>query len=142
MTSFKKFGLAKIVAVFVFVALVSNGLYAGIANAASLTSISDIMSNETLSAASSHVIKFTTPTGITAAQTIVATFPAGFNFTGKSFTGLTMSFGPTTGLETAVTLAAAPSGATWGAVLSGSNFVVTTFTSATGAIPAGNTVVF
>jgi hypothetical protein len=117
-----------------------------IAHAAALTALSDTMSEQTINTASSHVIKFTTPTGVTAnGQTIVVTFPSGFNFTGKAISGLTLTYGASTGLEQSTTIAAAPgAGTQWGAVFSGTNNVVLTLTSPTATGPyiaAGNKVI-
>src|ERR1035437_5110040 len=123
MISLKNSPLAKFVAVFVFAALVGSGLGATVANAASLTAISDTMSNETISATSSHLLKFTTPTGISANQTFVITFPTASVFTSKTIASLTMKYGVTTGLENALTLAASPTTSSWGAVFSGASLV-------------------
>ncbi len=116
-----------------------------IAEAASLTALSDTMSNQTISTASSHTIYFTTPTGVTSSgQTIVVTFPTGFNFTSKAITGLTLTYGASTGLETAAIIAASPGiSSTWGAVFSGTNNVILTLTAPTGGvyIAAGNKVI-
>ncbi len=111
--------------------------------AAALTNISDTMSNQTAAALSSHVIKFTTPTGIAASQTFVVTFPSGFNFTSKTIGTLTMSYGATTGAENALTLAASATTVNWGAVFSGTNNVVLTLTapSSSNTVPAGNVVI-
>ena len=55
------------------------------ATAASLTAVSDTLSSSKISTASSHTIKFTTPTGTSAAgATIIITFPSDFNFTSKT----------------------------------------------------------
>jgi hypothetical protein len=48
--------------------------YIHIAQAASLTTISDTLSDDTVSAYASHTIVFTTPTGITSGKTIILTF--------------------------------------------------------------------
>jgi hypothetical protein len=137
--------LTQIIAVFVFIALVSSGLGFGakVANAASLTSISDTMSNETLSAVSSHVIKFTTPTGIAANKTFTIEFPTGFDFTSKATTTVTMSYGATTGTENALTLAGTATSANWGITFSGTKNATTTLTapSSSNTIPAGNIVI-
>lgn len=116
-----------------------------VVNAASLSALSDTMSNQTISALSSHVIKFTTPTGVTAtAQTIVVTFPSGFVFTSKTIASLSLTYGASTGLETSATLAASPGASTtWGAVFSGTSNVILTLTSPTAGtyIAAGNKVI-
>lgn len=124
--------------------LVSPGMVL-IATAASLSALSDTMSNQTISANSSHTIKFTTPTGVTAsAQTIVVTFPSGFNFTSKAISSLTLTYGASTGLETSTTIAASAGASTqWGAVFSGTNNVILTLTAPTAGtyIAAGNKVI-
>ncbi len=106
-----------------------------VANAASLVALSDTMSNQTQNALSSHIIKFTTPTGVTGTgQTIVVTFPSGFDFTSKSISTLSLSYGAT-GTEISATIAAAPSSSTvWGAVFSGSNNTILTLTAPTSGI--------
>ncbi len=110
-----------------------------IANAASLSAMSDLMSNQTISANSSHTIKFTVVTPINAAaQTIVITFPTGFDFTSKTIGTVSFTHGASTGLESTEPLAASPSTTAWGAVFSGSNNVILTLTSptdGTGAAP-------
>lgn len=140
MNIFKRvFALSLVVAVIV----TATNIGAQISYAAALTNISDTMSNQTAAAVSSHVLKFTTPTGISTSQTFVVTFPAGFNFTSKTIATLSMSYGASTGAENALTLAASPTTTNWGAVLSGSNNVVLTLTapSSSNTIPAGNVVV-
>ncbi len=106
-----------------------------IAHAASLSAMSDTMSNQTISANSSHLIKFTTPTAVSAAaQTIIVTFPTGFNFTSKTISTVTMSHGASTGAENTETLAASATGSAWGAAFSGSNNVILTLTAPTDGV--------
>jgi hypothetical protein len=117
--------------------------FALIASAASLSALSDTMSNQTISANSSHSIKFTTPTGVTASgQTIVVTFPSGFNFTSKAIGSLSLTYGAT-GTQTTATIAASAGSGTWGAVFSGTNNVILTLTAPTSGtyIAAGNQVI-
>jgi hypothetical protein len=78
------------------------------ASAATLSAISDTMSNQTISVASSNKFKLTTPTGIAASQTFIITFPSGFNLTSSVATDVTASYGATTGAENALTVAASP----------------------------------
>jgi hypothetical protein len=122
-------------------AIFLNLLYMPV-QAASLTTISDTLSTVKASTAANHTIKFTTPTGVAAGQTITVTFPAGFTTTGVVFGDMDLSWGATTGLETndtaANALAGTPAGATWGAAFATQ---VLTITSGTSAIPAGNVVV-
>jgi hypothetical protein len=106
-----------------------------IATAASLSAMSDTMSSQTISASSSHAIKYTATTAIgTTGQTIVITFPSGFNFTSKTISTITFSHGASTGLESSETLAASPSATAWGAVLSGTNNVILTLTAPTDGV--------
>lgn len=101
------------------------------ADAASLTVLSDTMSTLKISTASSHVVKFKTPSGATAStDTIVITFPSDFNFTGKTIGTLTMTHGAS-GTEATETLAASATGSAWGAVFSGTQNRVLTLTPPT-----------
>lgn len=106
-----------------------------VASAASASALSDTMSNQTISATSSHIIKFTTPTGAGAAgNTIVITFPSGFNLTSKTISTVTFTHGTSTGAENTETLAATPSASAWGAVFSGTNNVILTLTAPTDGV--------
>ncbi|MEO5646660.1 MAG: hypothetical protein ABIO57_00300 [Candidatus Paceibacterota bacterium] len=106
-----------------------------IATAASLSAMSDTMSSQTISANSSHVIRFTTPTGAgTTAQTIVITFPSGFNFTSKTIGTVSFTHGASTGAESTETLAASPSATAWGAAFSGTSNVILTLTTPTDGV--------
>jgi hypothetical protein len=93
------------------------------ADAASLTSFSDTLSDSDLGFGSNHTIRFTTPSGIIAGQTIVLTFPAGFTLPGAGFDFNDVDVNAS---GTEITLAAAPSGATWGVGISGSVITITT----------------
>jgi hypothetical protein len=105
------------------------------AQAANLTSISDTLTDSNVSSVSNHTIQFTVPTsspGVIAGGTIVVAFPAGFNISTIVFGDVDFQVN---GSNTA--LAAAPAGATWGAVVSGQNL---TLTSGTGVVTAGQIV--
>lgn len=105
------------------------------AQAANLAVISNTLSDSDISALSNHTIQFTVPTsspGVIAGGTIVVTFPAGFAMGSVAFGDVDFAIN---GAEQ--TLAAAASGATWGAVVSGQNL---TLTSATGVVTAGQIV--
>lgn len=123
----------------------SSGL--SVAEAASLTALSDTMSSLKVSTASSHVIKFTTPTGATdSTDTIIITFPSDFNFSSKAISSVTFTHGATTGAENTETLAASPSATAWGAVFSGTQNRVLTLTAPTdgtgaAALSAGHKVI-
>ena len=105
------------------------------ARAASLTGLSDTMTSQTISATSSHTMRFTTPSGAaTATSTIVITFPASYDFTGKATTSVTFTHGPTTGLENTETFAGTPSATAWGIAFSGTANRILTLTPPTDGV--------
>ena len=105
-------------------------LPASVAQAASITSASDTMSSQTISATSSHAIRFTTPTGAgDNTDTIIITFPSDYNFTSKTIATVSFTHGASTGLESTETLAASPSASAWGAVFSGTQNRILTLTA-------------
>lgn len=107
------------------------------AKAATLTSVKDTLSRSKANTLSNHTIQFTTPTGVGAGETIVVTFPndfapeASIDYTDVDITD--------DGVD--LTLAAAPSGATWGAAFGGTGSRVLTFTSGTGTIAAASVII-
>jgi hypothetical protein len=110
-----------------------------VAQAASLTSLSDTMSSLKVSTASSHVLKFTTPTGASDnTDTIIVTFPSDFDFTSKTIGTVTFTHGATTGLESTETLAASATASAWGAVFSGTQNRVLTLTAPTDGVGAAS----
>lgn len=107
------------------------------AHAAAITTISDTMSNQTVSATSTHTIKFTTPSGASLnTSTIILTFPTDYNFTSKTIGTVSFTHGASTGLENTETLAASPSATAWGAVFSGTQNRILTLTAPTDGIGA------
>jgi hypothetical protein len=112
------------------------------AQAASVTRLSDTMSRLKASTLSDHEIKFNSPTGIAAGQTVVVTFSAGFTgvntvaYTDVDFatSNNACQSAPTFSEQT---LAASASGATWGAA---SLSQAVTITSGTGTATAGNCI--
>jgi hypothetical protein len=137
----------KLINIVVIVALFFATSINNFAYAAALTALSDTMSSNKISTASSHVIKFTTPTGATDnTDTITITFPSDFDFTSKTIGTLTLTHGATTGLENTETLAASASATEWGAAFSGTENRVLTLTAPTdgtgaAAMSAGNKVI-
>jgi len=106
------------------------------ANAASLTDVSDTLSDSDLGVGSNHTIVFTVPasaSGVGAGESFSITFPAGFDLQDLTFNDIDMA---TTSGE--VALAAAASGETWGVATTSAQ--VLTFTSATGIIATSTTV--
>lgn len=113
------------------------GPFIPVAQAASLTSLSDTMSSSKISTLSSHVMKFTTPTGASeSSDTIILTFPSDFNFTSKAIGTVTFTHGSSTGAENTETLAASPSATAWGAVFSGTQNRIFTLTAPTDGVGA------
>ena len=109
--------------------------FIGSAYAAPLTNVSNTQSRVRVSQNSSHTIRFTTPTGTNiAGQTIILTFPAGYNFSSKTIGTLTFTHGASTGLEATESLLAAATATAWGAVFSGTNNVTLTLTAPTDGI--------
>lgn len=128
--------LHRVVAMLVATAVLvcSIGFY-NKAQASNLTAISNTLSDSDVLAYSNHTILFSIPTtspGVIAGGNIVVTFPAGFNLSGVVFGDVDFAIN---GVEQ--TLAAAASGATWGAVVSGQNL---TLTSASGIVASSSAV--
>lgn len=98
--------------------------------AASLTSLSDTMSTVKKNTVADHDITFTTPTGIGAGETVTLTFQSDYSISASlDYTDIDV-------LDDGVnaTLAASPSGSTWGAVrTSGTVITLTNGSSAVGA---------
>lgn len=101
------------------------------ANAASLTWVSDTLSSSAPSVVSNHTVVAVTPTGVVAGETIKITFPSGFSYALLDFGDLDFQINGTD-----QTLAASPSGATWGVSTTSSTV---TLTSGTGTVAAGAT---
>lgn len=116
------------------VVLWSIGVYST-AQAANLTSISDTLSDSDVSVVSDHTIAFTVPAGspgVLGGEKITVTFPAGFNMGSVAFGDIDFSINTVD-----QTLAGTPSGATWGAAVSGQ---VLTLTSGTDVVAASDVI--
>jgi hypothetical protein len=129
--------LHRVVAMLVAVAVLtwSVGAYTN-AQAANLTQISNTLSDSDRGVLANHTIQFTIPTGspgVVAGGTITVTFPTGFAMGSVAFGDMDLNIA-----SSEQTLAAAPSGATWGATVSGQ---VVTFLSGSGTASAGDTVI-
>lgn len=108
------------------------------AQAASVTSFYDNLSRLSVSTLANHTIQFVTPTGITAGQNFTLTFDADFTMGTFSVNNVDMATATTCGGSfTDKTLAASPSGATWGVAQSGQ---IITFTSGTDTVTATHCV--
>ncbi len=126
--------------------VVAIGVQSSTVFALSLTSMSDNMSRLQASTAANHEIKFVTPPagGVAAGETITLVFSADFTgVTGVLFSDVDFATGSSNNCTSATfteqTLAAAPSGATWGVGTSGSTL---TLTSGTGTVTADRCVRF
>lgn len=116
------------IATFVAVALMlwALGLHS-YAQAANVTYLSDLLSDSAPAASSNHTIEFLAPSGVAAGQTMTATFPAGFNLSTVVFGDVDLEVNGTD-----KTLAATPSGTTWGAAVSGQTLTITSGTDTIG----------
>lgn len=104
-----------------------------IATAATLSVLSDTVSTLTTLVDASHVIKFTTPTGIAANRTVILTFNNSTSTTGVLFSDVTIT------APGAITVnAGAPLTTNWGFVNTSST--VLTFTTGTGTVAPGSIV--
>jgi hypothetical protein len=82
-------------------------------------------------------MRFTTPSGAaTSTASIIITFPASYDFTGKATTSVTFTHGASTGLETTETLAGVPSATAWGIAFSGTANRILTLTPPTDGVGA------
>lgn len=128
--------MKKIIGVLVMVGIVTinfSFISPETAMAASLTALSDTVGNLTTGAATSHVIKFTTPTGIASGETVILTFDNSTSTTGVLFSDVTV-------LDDATPItvnAGAPSGANWGFA---NATPVITFTTGSGTVGASSVI--
>jgi hypothetical protein len=110
-------------------------------HAAAMTSITDTLSRLKATTAANHTIKFVQTTGVGAGEKIKVTFPTGFTMGSVDYTDVDLAEGDSNNCSTAVftdkTLAAAATGATWGATVAGQ---VLTFVSDTDTITADKCV--
>ncbi len=118
--------VAGVAAIALFLWSVNFPTFFRLAEAASLTSASDTLSNSDLGVASNHTFQFTSPNGIMSGQTIVLTFPVGFTFPGSGFDF--NDFDVLSGTSQ-ITLGAAASGNTWGIGTTSSTITLTTSTT-------------
>jgi hypothetical protein len=123
--------LLKVLSLFIVVALFltfTNNLVL----AANLTAMKTLLSTESATTLANYTITFTTPTGVASGQTIILTFNNGTNIpSGLGFADIDLKIN-----SVDVSLAAAPSGATWGVVRSSETVI--TFTNGTTAVTAGS----
>ncbi len=126
-------GIATLVAIALVLWAVGAHMFTT-AEASNLTYVKDTLSDSDTGSVSDHTFQFLSPTGVSAGQTIVVTFPNAFNISTSSVDHTDVDLAEN-GVDELV--GAAPSGATWGAVVSGQTL---TFTSGTGTIAPNATV--
>lgn len=99
--------------------------------AATLTSMSDTMSEHQVSRGGNHTIRFRTPTGVDASSdTITLTFAPGFGLSTITSGDVSLTHGPVSGEETTETVAATAVAGVWGASVSGQVLTLTPPTNA------------
>ncbi len=123
------FSIFSLVFVSVFGAFSAQDLYA-----ASLTAMSTTLTRESAATLSNYTVRFTTPTGVASGQTIILTFDNSTSVAGS----LDHEDIDLTDDGVDVTLAAAPSGSTWGVVRTSATVI--TFTNGTTAVGAGSLI--
>lgn len=112
--------------------------FSSLVQAATVTSLSDNLSRLQTSTLANHTIRFVTPTGVAAGQTITLTFDSDFTMGSFSVNNVDLATATTCGGSFSdKTLATSPSGATWGVGQSGQ---VITITSGTDTITATHCV--
>lgn len=124
----------KALGVILVAALVAFAYYPSLqpVNAAALTALSDTISTLKKNTVANHDILFTTPTGLTSGQTVILTFQSDYSIPASlDYTDIDVLDDGAN-----VTLAASPSGATWGAVRTSSTVI--TLTNGTTAVGAGS----
>jgi hypothetical protein len=110
--------------------------------AATLSSVSDTMSEQKIGLASNHTLRSTTPTGVDASSDTVTVSFSGFSLASIGVGDIDLTHGPTTGAENTDTLAASPAAGVWGVSISGTTVTFTAPTdAAVGTIVAGHKVI-
>ncbi len=115
-------------------ALLALGIFstASVSRAAELTNAKDTLSSQVAGTAANHIIRFTTPSGVGAGETITLTFASAFTMGSVDVTDIDVQDDGSN-----IDLAAAASGSTWGVAVAGQ---VATITSGTGTIAAGSVI--
>ncbi len=111
-------------------------------HADTVTSASYSLTRHQISTAANHEFQFTTPTGVDASSdTIIVTYPSGFDLSAIAVSDIDLSHGATTGLETSETLAASAGAGVWGVATSTSAVTFTAPTDAGGSEITGGHIV-
>ncbi|MBP6926442.1 MAG: hypothetical protein KBB70_01965 [Candidatus Pacebacteria bacterium] len=130
----KRMTASVIVPLLIFSLIFQYSLVVRTAMAASLTALSDSQSTIKAATVSNHDITFTTPTGVASGQTIILTWD------NSTSVNASLDYTDIDVLDDGVnvTLAASPSGATWGAVRTSSTVI--TLTNGTTPVVAASVV--
>lgn len=125
--------------------LVLGVFYIGSAQAAPLENISVTLTSQTISTSTDAAVAFTTPGGVsTLTELIHIQFASGFDLTAIDFSDVALTYGPVSGLENSVTVAATPGVGIWSVEvdLLENRLVISPPTNALpGTVPAGDRMV-
>src|SRR5512133_3313600 len=111
------------------------------AYAATLTQVSDSMSDHSIGATSTHDIAFVTPTGVHASTETIEISLSSFDVSSIVASDVALSHGPSSGDEIIETLASTAAVGVWGVSISGSQVVLTPPTDAIANEIASNDIV-
>ncbi|MDP2789200.1 MAG: hypothetical protein Q8O46_04115 [bacterium] len=132
--NFRKLFFSKIVSSFTILALLLVVIGPQPAYAASVTSFSVVLAREKASTAGNQLITFTVPAAIASGETLILTYNNSTSVDASlTFTDIDLADDAVD-----VTLAAAPSGATWGVVRTSATVI--TFTNGTTAVASSSVV--
>lgn len=132
--NFKVIEIKKIVSILIILGL--TGFFSvPHSEAAALTTLSDTLSRLQVSLDSNHNITFTSPSGVSAGESIEITFPSNFSTTSVDYTDIDLS---DDGAD--IALAAVAAGTTWGASFGGTGNRTLTIISDTGTIVAASII--
>ncbi|MEO5927690.1 MAG: carboxypeptidase regulatory-like domain-containing protein [Patescibacteria group bacterium] len=124
------------------VLLVTTLVPAQIAHAATATPASYSVTRHSVSVSANHEFRFVTPTGVDAASdTIIFGYQGVFGLGAVTVGDIDLFHGPSTGLETNETLAAAAGVGTWGVAISATEITFTAPTNAAGGEISPNDIV-
>jgi chitodextrinase len=126
--------------------LVLGALSTGSVQAAPLENVSVTLTRQTIATSTDVAVAFTTPGGVNApSDDIHIQFASGFDLTSIDFSDLELTYGPVTGLENSVTIAAMSGMGIWSAevepFLDGGLAIRPPIDAVLGTVPAGDRIV-
>ena len=144
---YKQTVFQKVISLVSIVGVISFSLFLGtlstgvkFAHAATITNVSDTLSNATANASSTHSIVFTLPTAMANSGTIVITFTGYANLGGVGSSSVDILVGNSTTTAAQQTIQAAAAASTWG-VATSSNVLTLTAPTSGGTVPGAGQVV-